>query len=156
MRRSRSKKKIYSVKSKAGSEFRYLVVLDRYKKISAIWNFFVAEKSIKYVRYFEYFIKTKTDLVIGNVFGSNVMNISLVLPAMGFLNSSYSKSGFEVDPRFYESDWQIMLFFTVLLLLVVSFLNIVKDDFLLKFIKFFGAILLTLYVLYILKIANII
>ena len=100
--------------------------------------------------------RTKTDLVIGNVFGSNVMNISLVLPAMGFLNSSYSTSGFKVDSRFYESDWQIMLFFTVLLLLVVSFLNIVKDEFLLKFIKFFGAILLTLYFLYILKIANII
>lgn len=100
--------------------------------------------------------RTKTDLVIGNVFGSNVMNISLVLPAMGFLNTTKSSNGFEVDPRFYNNDWQIMLFFTGLLLLVVSFLNMVKDESLLKFIKSFGVILLTLYVLYILKIANII
>ena len=59
-------------------------------------------------------IKNKADMVIGNVIGSNVLNIVLVVPMIGFF------SKIQLEPELFNRDYVIMLFLTTIFLLMIK------------------------------------
>ncbi|MDA0774959.1 MAG: calcium/sodium antiporter [Proteobacteria bacterium] len=92
-------------------------------------------------------IKNKNDMVIGNVIGSNVVNIALVVPIIGF----FSNASFE--PSLLSRDFIIMLIVSILFIVIVVTYSSEKIN--IKFIRFIGCIFVTGYVLYILNLSNI-
>ena len=92
-------------------------------------------------------IKKKNDMVIGNVIGSNVMNIALVVPIIGF----FSNTSFE--PTLLSRDFIIMLIASILFIVIAATYSSEKIN--IKFIRFIGCIFVTGYVLYILNLSNI-
>ena len=92
-------------------------------------------------------IKKKNDMVIGNVFGSNVMNIALVVPIIGF----FSNTSFE--PTLLSRDFIIMLIASILFIVIAATYSSEKIN--IKFIRFIGCTFVIGYVLYILNLSNI-
>ena len=93
-------------------------------------------------------MKKKTDMVVGNVIGSNVLNITLVVPIIGFF------SNVQLGQVLFSRDYFIMSIATIIFTLVVVIyssknINITK-------IRFMGALFLLGYIVYILKLSNLI
>ncbi len=93
-------------------------------------------------------LKKKTDLVIGNVIGSNVMNIVLVVPIVGFFSKVQLKS------ELIERDFPIMMIFTLIFVILV-FMQSIKKLSNVILIRAFGMLLLSGYLVYVLKISAI-
>ena len=85
-------------------------------------------------------LKKKTDMVVGNVIGSNVLNIVLVVPIIGF----FSNTQFEAS--IFNRDYIIMLFATFIFLLIVKFQTSPRVS--MSAIKVIGLLLLVGYGLY--------
>ncbi len=91
-------------------------------------------------------LKKKTDMVVGNVIGSNVLNIVLVVPIIGF----FSNTQFEAS--IFNRDYIIMIFATFIFLLIVKFQTSSRVS--TSAIKAIGLLLLVGYGLYISLLAN--
>ena len=93
-------------------------------------------------------IKNKADMVIGNVIGSNVLNIVLVVPMIGFL------SKIQLEPELFNRDYLIMLFLTTVFLLMIKlqsskYMNIMS-------IRVVGFVMILSYFIYIALLGNLI
>ena len=93
-------------------------------------------------------IKNKADMVIGNVIGSNVLNIVLVVPMIGFL------SKIQLEPELFNRDYLIMLFLTTVFLLMIKlqsskYMNIMS-------IRVVGFTMILSYFIYIALLGNLI
>ena len=64
-------------------------------------------------------LKKKTDMVVGNVIGSNVLNITLVVPIIGFFSSV------QLDQVLLSRDYTIMISATIVFMLIVLFLSLI-------------------------------
>ena len=60
-------------------------------------------------------LKKKTDMVVGNVIGSNVLNITLVVPIIGFFSSV------QLEQVLLSRDYTIMISATIVFMLIVLF-----------------------------------
>ena len=93
-------------------------------------------------------LKKKTDMVVGNVIGSNVLNITLVVPIIGFFSS------IQLDQVLLSRDYIIMISATIIFMLVVLFYS--SKVFSLKAIRFIGILFVSSYILYLLSLSNLI
>ena len=85
-------------------------------------------------------------MVIGNIIGSNVMNIVIVVPIIGFFSKTY------LNPSIISRDFIVMALFTALFFLIA--LNYSSKKFDLRIIRFIGFLFVGSYLLYILIISN--
>lgn len=93
-------------------------------------------------------IKNKADMVIGNVIGSNVLNIVLVVPIIGFFTK------IQLEPELFNRDYLIMLFLTTIFLLMIKlqsskYMNIMS-------IRVVGFVMILSYFIYIALLGNLI
>ena len=93
-------------------------------------------------------LKKKTDLVVGNVIGSNVLNITLVVPIIGFF------SNVQLDQVLLSRDYTVMISATIIFMLVVLFYS--NKVFSIKLIRFIGVLFVSCYILYLLSLSNLI
>ena len=93
-------------------------------------------------------IKNKNDMVIGNVIGSNVMNIALVVPIIGM----FSDATFESN--ILSRDFLILSITSILFILITATYS--SSRFNLRVIKLIGCIFVAGYLGYILKLSNLI
>ena len=93
-------------------------------------------------------LKKKTDMVVGNVIGSNVLNITLVVPIIGFF------SRVQLDQVLLSRDYKIMISATIIFMLVVLFYS--NKVFSVKAIRFIGILFVGSYILYLLILGNLI
>lgn len=92
-------------------------------------------------------MKKKTDMVVGNVIGSNVLNITLVVPIIGFF------SNVQLGQVLFSRDYFLMSIATIIFTLVVI---IYSKNINLTKIRFMGVLFLIGYLGYILKLSNLI
>ena len=85
-------------------------------------------------------------MVIGNIIGSNVMNIVIVVPIIGFFSKTY------LNPSIISRDFIVMALFTALFFLIA--LNYSSKKFDLRIIRFIGSLFVGSYLLYILILSN--
>ena len=90
--------------------------------------------------------KKKTDMVVGNVIGSNVLNITLVVPIIGFFSNT------QLDQVLLSRDFLIMILATVIFILVVIFYS--SRNISLILIRAIGFLFVFSYALYILSLSN--
>ena len=95
-----------------------------------------------------FLVKKKTDLVGGNVIGSNVLNITLVVPIIGFF------SNVQLDQVLLSRDYTVMISATIIFMLVVLFYS--NKVFSIKLIRFIGVLFVSCYILYLLILSNLI
>ena len=93
-------------------------------------------------------IKNKNEMVIGNVIGSNVMNIALVVPIIGM----FSDATFESN--ILSRDFLVLSVTSILFILITATYS--SSRFNLKIIKLIGCIFVAGYLGYILKLSNLI
>ena len=93
-------------------------------------------------------LKKKTDLVVGNVIGSNVLNITLVVPIIGFF------SNVQLDQVLLSRDYTTLISATIIFILVVLFYS--NKVFSIKLIRFIGVLFVSCYILYLLSLSNLI
>ncbi len=93
-------------------------------------------------------LKKKTDMVVGNVIGSNVLNITLVVPIIGFFSSV------QLDQVLLSRDYIIMISATIVFMLVVLFYS--NKVFSINAIRLIGILFVTSYILYLLSLSNLI
>ena len=93
-------------------------------------------------------LKKKTDMVVGNVIGSNVLNITLVVPIIGFFSSV------QLDQILLSRDYAIMISATIIFVLIVLFYS--NKVFSVKAIRFIGMLFVSSYILYLLSLSNLI
>ena len=93
-------------------------------------------------------LKKKTDMVVGNVIGSNVLNITLVVPIIGFFSSV------QLDQVLLSRDYTIMISATIVFMLVVLFYS--NKVFSVNAIRLVGILFVSSYVLYLLSLSNLI
>ena len=93
-------------------------------------------------------IKNKNDMVIGNVIGSNVMNIALVVPIIGMF------SDVTFESNILSRDFLILSISSILFILITATYS--SSRFNLKVIKLIGCIFVAGYLGYILKLSNLI
>ena len=93
-------------------------------------------------------LKKKTDMVVGNVIGSNVLNITLVVPIIGFFSSV------QLDQVLLSRDYIIMILATIIFMLVVLFYS--SKAFSLKAIRFIGILFVSSYILYLSSLSDLI
>jgi len=93
-------------------------------------------------------IKNKNDMVIGNVIGSNVMNIALVVPIIGM----FSDVTFEA--KIMSRDFLVLSVTSILFILITAMYS--SSRFNLRVIKLIGCIFIAGYLGYILKLSNLI
>jgi len=93
-------------------------------------------------------LKKKTDMVVGNVIGSNVLNITLVVPIIGFF------SNVKLDQVLLSRDYTVMISATIIFMLVVLFYS--NKVFSIKSIRFIGILFVSCYILYLLSLSNLI
>ena len=93
-------------------------------------------------------IKNKNDMVIGNVIGSNVMNIALVVPIIGM----FSDATFESN--ILSRDFLVLSITSILFILITA--TYYSSRFNLRVIKLIGCIFVAGYLGYILKLSNLI
>ena len=91
-------------------------------------------------------LKKKTDMVVGNVIGSNVLNITLVVPIIGFF------SNVQLDEVLLGRDYLIMIIATLLFTLVVLIYS--TKIFSITIIRFIGVLFVSGYILYLLSLSN--
>ena len=93
-------------------------------------------------------IKKKTDMVVGNVIGSNVLNITLVVPIIGFF------SNVQLDSLILSRDFVVMIIATILFVIIgISYSSKVFG---INSIKLVGLILVSSYLIYILSLSSLI
>jgi cation:H+ antiporter len=93
-------------------------------------------------------IKNKNDMVIGNVIGSNVMNIALVVPVIGMF------SDVTFESNILSRDFLILSITSVLFILNTATYS--SSRFNLRVIKLIGCVFVAGYIGYILKLSNLI
>ena len=93
-------------------------------------------------------IKNKNDMVIGNVIGSNVMNIAIVVPIIGM----FSDVAFEA--KIMSRDFLVLSVTSILFILITATYSSSRLN--LKVIKFIGCIFVVGYLGYILKLSNLV
>ena len=93
-------------------------------------------------------LKKKTDMVVGNVIGSNVLNITLVVPIIGFFSSV------QLDQVLLSRDFTIMFSATIVFMLVVLFYS--NKVFSVNAIRLVGILFVSSYVLYLFSLSNLI
>lgn len=93
-------------------------------------------------------LKKKTDMVVGNVIGSNVLNITLVVPIIGFFSSV------QLDQVLLSRDYTIMISATIVFMLVVLFYS--NKVFSINAIRLIGILFVSSYILYLLSLSNLI
>ena len=93
-------------------------------------------------------IKNKNDMVIGNVIGSNVMNIALVVPIIGM----FSDATFESN--ILSRDFLVLSITSIIFILITATYS--SSRFNLRVIKLIGCIFVAGYLGYILKLSNLI
>ena len=93
-------------------------------------------------------IKNKNDMVIGNVIGSNVMNIALVVPIIGMF------SDVTFESNILSRDFLVLSLTSILFILITATYS--SSRFNLKVIKIIGCIFVAGYLGYILKLSNLI
>jgi len=93
-------------------------------------------------------LKKKTDMVVGNVIGSNVLNITLVVPIIGFFSSV------QLDQVLLSRDYTIMISATIVFMLVVLFYS--NKVFSVNAIRLIGILFVSCYILYLLSLSNLI
>ena len=93
-------------------------------------------------------IKNKNDMVIGNVIGSNVMNIALVVPIIGMF------SNVTFESNILSRDFLVLSITSILFILITAIYS--SSRFNLKVIKLIGCIFVAGYLGYILKLSNLI
>ena len=93
-------------------------------------------------------LKKKTDMVVGNVIGSNVLNITLVVPIIGFFSSV------QLDQVLLSRDYIIMISATIVFILVVLFYS--NKVFSVNAIRLIGILFVSSYILYLLSLSNLI
>ena len=85
-------------------------------------------------------LKKKTDMVVGNVIGSNVLNITLVVPIIGFFSSV------QLDQVLLSRDYTIMISATIVFMLIVLFYS--NKVFSVNAIRLIGILFVGSYILY--------
>ena len=93
-------------------------------------------------------LKKKTDMVVGNVIGSNVLNITLVVPIIGFFSSV------QLEEVLYARDYFTMLIATLIFVLVVVLYSSKNVN--IFMIKSLGILFVVSYLGYILNLSNLI
>ena len=93
-------------------------------------------------------LKKKTDMVVGNVIGSNVLNITLVVPIIGFFSSV------QLDQVLLSRDFTIMISATIVFMLLVLFYS--NKVFTVNAIHLIGILFVSSYILYLLSLSNLI
>ena len=93
-------------------------------------------------------LKKKTDMVVGNVIGSNVLNITLVVPIIGFFSSV------QLDQVLLSRDYIIMISATIVFMLLVLFYS--NKVFSVNAIRLIGILFVSSYILYLLSLSNLI
>ena len=93
-------------------------------------------------------LKKKTDMVVGNVIGSNVLNITLVVPIIGFF------SNVQLDQVLLSRDYTIMISATIVFMLIVLFYS--KKVFSVNAIRLIGILFVSSYILYLFNLSNLI
>ena len=93
-------------------------------------------------------IKKKTDMVVGNVIGSNVLNITLVVPIVGLFSSV------KLEQILLERDYLIMISLSVLFVIIATNYSSKKISILM--IRAIGMLFLFGYITYILKLSGLI
>ena len=93
-------------------------------------------------------IKNKNDMVIGNVIGSNVMNIALVVPIIGMF------SDVTFESNILSRDFLVLSVTSILFILITATYSSSRLN--LKVIKFIGCIFVVGYLGYILKLSNLV
>ena len=93
-------------------------------------------------------IKNKNEMVIGNVIGSNVMNIALVVPIIGMF------SDVTFESNILSRDFLVLSITSILFILITATYS--SSRFNLKVIKLIGCIFVAGYLGYILKLSNLI
>ena len=91
-------------------------------------------------------LKKKTDMVVGNVIGSNVLNITLVVPIIGFFSNT------QLDQVLLSRDYLIMILATIIFILVVILYS--SRNISLILIRAIGVLFVFSYALYILGLSN--
>tara|TARA_B100000925_G_scaffold62489_1_gene42142 strand:+ start:1028 stop:1939 length:912 start_codon:yes stop_codon:yes gene_type:complete len=93
-------------------------------------------------------IKKKTDMVVGNVIGSNVLNITLVVPIIGLFSST------ELDYMLFHRDYFVMIIATILFMFLALFYSSNKIP--IPMIRMIGIIFVASYGAYILNLSGLI
>ena len=93
-------------------------------------------------------VKNKNEMVIGNVIGSNVMNIALVVPIIGMF------SDVTFESNILSRDFLVLSATSILFVLIIATYS--SSRFNLKVIKLIGCIFVAGYLGYILKLSNLI
>jgi len=93
-------------------------------------------------------IKKKTDMVVGNVIGSNVLNITLVVPIIGLFSST------KLDYMLFDRDYFVMIIATILFMFIALFYSSNKIP--IPMIRMMGIIFVTSYGAYILNLSGLI
>ena len=93
-------------------------------------------------------IKKKTDMVVGNVIGSNVLNITLVVPIIGLFSST------ELDYMLFHRDYFVMIIATILFMFLALFYSSNKIP--IPMIRVIGIIFVASYGTYILNLSSLI
>ena len=93
-------------------------------------------------------LKKKTDMVVGNVIGSNVLNITLVVPIIGFFSST------QLDQVLLNRDYTIMISATIVFMLIVLFYS--NKVFSVNAIRLIGILFVSSYILYLFNLSNLI
>jgi cation:H+ antiporter len=93
-------------------------------------------------------IKNKNDMVIGNVIGSNVMNIALVVPIIGMFSDATFQS------NILSRDFLVLSVTSILFILITAIYSSSRVN--IRVIKLIGCIFVAGYLGYILKLSNLI
>ena len=93
-------------------------------------------------------IKKKTDMVVGNVIGSNVLNITLVVPIVGLFSSV------KLEQILLERDYLIMICLSVIFVIIATIYS--SKKILIPIIRAIGMLFLCGYIAYILKLSGLI
>ena len=93
-------------------------------------------------------IKKKTDMVVGNVIGSNVLNITLVVPIIGLFSST------KLDYMLFDRDYFVMIIATILFMFIALFYS--SDKIPISMIRVIGIIFVASYGAYILNLSSLI
>ena len=93
-------------------------------------------------------IKKKIDMVVGNVIGSNVLNITLVVPIIGLFSST------KLDYMLFDRDYFVMIIATILFMFLALFYSSNKIP--IPMIRVIGIIFVASYVAYILNLSSLI
>jgi cation:H+ antiporter len=93
-------------------------------------------------------VKNKNDMVIGNVIGSNVMNIALVVPIIGMF------SDVTFESNILSRDFLVLSITSILFILITATYSSARFN--IRVIKLIGCIFVAGYLGYILKLSNLI